>query len=125
MKFMTRCMSTLWLVAAAFSALHAAPLRVLVIGDSMTEEYAFELPFTAPDSDPIHANVANWPEILTNHRADWITLGSYRSAVLSWSDLRDGGYEYNYGIPGFTTSDWVDVCQSTVFDFPYYLTRGP
>jgi len=88
----------------AFSALHAAPLRVLAIGDSMTEEYAFELPFSAPDSNPTNANIDNWPDILTNHRAAWLTLGSYRTALLSWLDLRDGGYEYNYGLMSFVPS---------------------
>ena len=115
-KSMTSCIFACWLVAMAFSALHAAPLRVLAIGDSMTEEYAFELPFSAPDSNPTNANIDNWPDILTNHRAAWLTLGSYRTALLSWLDLRDGGYEYNYGVPGFTTNDWVGVCQSTAFD---------
>ena len=115
-KFMIPSIFACWLAAMAFSALHATPLRVLTIGDSMTEEYAFELPFSAPDSNPTNANIDNWPEILTNHRAAWLTLGSYRSALLSWLDLRDGGYEYNYGVPGFTTNDWVGVCQSTAFD---------
>ncbi|MEI7910662.1 MAG: SGNH/GDSL hydrolase family protein [Verrucomicrobiota bacterium] len=102
--------------ALACSALDAAPLRVLAIGDSMTEEYAFELTFSAPDSNPATPNTDNWPDILTNHRAAWLTLGSYRSAMLSWADLRDGGFEYNYGVPGFKTADWVAVCQSTVAD---------
>jgi len=102
--------------ALACSALHAAPLRVLAIGDSMTEEYAFEMTFSAPDSDPANPNTDNWPDLLTNHRGVWLTLGSYRSGVASWLDLRDGGYEYNYGVPGFKTSDWVGVCQSTYAD---------
>ena len=116
MKFMTHCISACWFAAAAFSTLHAAPLRVLAIGDSMTEEYAFELPFSAPDSNPANPNTDNWPDILTNYRATWLSLGSYRSALLSWLDLRDGGYQYNYGVPGFTTTDWVGVCQATFLD---------
>ena len=59
-KSMTSCIFACWLVAMAFSALHAAPLRVLAIGDSMTEEYAFELPFSAPDSNPTNANIDNF-----------------------------------------------------------------
>jgi len=118
-----------WLAALACSTLHAAPLKVLAIGDSMTEEYAFELTFSAPDSNPANPNTDNWPDILTNHRATSLTLGSYRSGVASWLDLRDGGYEYNYGVPGFTTSDWVGVCQSTVFDLlssdPIIVLRYP
>lgn len=115
--------SACWLAALAGSALHAAPLRVLAIGDSMTEEYAYELPFSAPDSDPTRANTKNWPKILSDQRGGppedesaWLTLGTYRAGVASWTDLRDGGYEYNYGVPGFTTTDWVEVCQSTWLD---------
>jgi lysophospholipase L1-like esterase len=106
-----------WLAAALCATLHGTPLRVLAIGDSMTEEYAFELTFSAPDSDPANPNMDNWPDILTNHRGAWITLGSYRSGFFSWTDLRDGGYENNFGVPGFTTTDWVGVCQSTYQDY--------
>lgn len=105
-----------WLAALACSPLLAAPLKVLAIGDSMTEEYAFELTFSAPDSNPGNPNTDNWPDILTNFRGAALTLGSYRSGVASWVDLRDGGYEYNYGVPGFTTSDWIAVSQSTFSD---------
>ena len=124
MKFLThRWILGCWLAAVAGSALDAAPLRVLAIGDSMTEEYAFELPFSAPDSNPTNANTDNWPDILSTRRAAWLTLGSYRSTVLAWQDLRDGGFEFNYGVPGFTTADWVAVWQATVFDLLNYLTK--
>ena len=105
-----------WLAVLTCPPLLAAPLRVLAIGDSLTEEYAFELPFSAPDSAPLAANVENWPETLSARRAAWFTLGSYSSSPLSYPDLRDGGYKYNYGIPGFRTQDWIAVCQSTISD---------
>ena len=105
-----------WLVVLACPPLLGAPLKVLAIGDSLTEEYAFELPFSAPDSDPLHANVKNWPEILSSRRAATFTLGSYSSSLLSYQDLRDGGYKYNYGVPGFQTGDWIAILQSTFFD---------
>jgi hypothetical protein len=96
----------------------ATPLRVLAIGDSMTEEYAFELPFSAPDSNPLAANTRNWPDLLATYRPIWITLGSYGSAVFSYKDLRNGGYEYNYGVPGFKSWDWSAVCQATILNLP-------
>ncbi len=34
------------------TTLAAAPQNILVLGDSLSEEYAFELPFSAPDSNP-------------------------------------------------------------------------
>jgi len=105
-----------WLAVAACSALQATPLRVLAIGDSMTEEYAFELTFSAPYSNPAKPNMDNWPDILTNHRGAWFTMGTYRSGLLSWLDLRNFGYENNFGVPGFTTTNWVGVCQSTLFN---------
>lgn len=103
-----------FLVAANHAA--AAPLRVVVIGDSLTEEYAFEVPFSAPDSNPAVANARNWPELLSAHRAADVTFGSYNSAYFSYPDLRNGGYKTNYGVPSFTTGDWVAVIQSTILD---------
>lgn len=97
-------------------AAHAAPLRVLAIGDSLTEEYVFEFPFSAPDSDPLNANARNWPEILAQQRPTWLGMGSYGSSLGSYPDLRDGGFKYNYGVPSFTTGDWVDVLESTFID---------
>lgn len=94
----------------------AAPLRLLVIGDSLSEEYAFEQPFSAPDSNPLVANTRNWPEILATYRAAEVSLGSYNSGLLSYPDLRNGGYKYNYGVPSFKTSDWLAVIQSTILD---------
>lgn len=94
----------------------AAPLRVLVIGDSLSEEYAFEVPFSAPASDPLTANTRNWLELLAARRAAEVSFGSYNSALLSYPDLRNGGYKTNYGVPSFTTGDWLAVIRSTWLD---------
>ena len=40
------------LVIAAMLPLSAAPFRLLAVGDSLSEEYRFEIPFSAPDLDP-------------------------------------------------------------------------
>ena len=105
-----------WLAILCVQSVIATPLKVLAIGDSLTEEYAFELPFSAPDSDPLDANTKNWLEILSTHRATTFTAGSYNSSLLSYLDLRNGGYQYNYGVPGFRTWDWIAVCNSTLRD---------
>lgn len=105
-----------WFVVLACPPLLGTPLKVLAIGDSLTEEYAFELPFSAPDSDPLDANMENWPEILSARRAATFTQGSYSSSLFSYPDLRNGGYRYNYGVPGFKTADWIAVFQSTFSD---------
>ncbi|MDB6080411.1 MAG: hypothetical protein JWO82_4158 [Akkermansiaceae bacterium] len=112
-------------------SVRSAPLQVLAIGDSMTEEYAYELPFSAPDSDPTNANVRNWPELLRIFRPEDATLGPYETGV-AYADLRDGGHEWNFGIPGFTTTNWVNLINTdNQFDYPsgepfgplYYVTR--
>jgi lysophospholipase L1-like esterase len=104
------------LLAALGEIGQAAPLRVLAVGDSMTEEYAFEQPFSAPDSNPLVANVRNWPELLSTYRAADFSIGTYNSALLSYPDFRNGGYKYNYGVPSFKTTDWIAVIQSTFLD---------
>lgn len=103
-----------FLVGAADVA--ATPLRVVVVGDSLTEEYAFEVPFSAPDSNPAVANARNWPELLSAHRAADVTFGSYNSGYFTYPDLRNGGYKTNYGVPSFTTGDWLAVIQSSFLD---------
>jgi hypothetical protein len=96
---MARHLYGILLVSFIAMAAHtaAAPLRVLVIGDSLTEEYAFEVPFSAPDSNPAAANARNWPELLSAHRAADLTFDSYNSAYFSYPDLRNGGYKTNNG----------------------------
>lgn len=104
--------------AAALTASHeAAPLRVLAIGDSMTEEYAFELTFSAPDSDPDNANVRNWPELFRIFRPLEVTTGPYRTGV-PYDDLRTLGHQYNFGIPGTTTTNWTNLINGAWEDDP-------
>jgi lysophospholipase L1-like esterase len=102
--------------AAAVSVTTAAPLRVMMIGDSLTEEYRFETPFSAPTTSPLQANTHNWPEIVAARRSTDISFGSYESTLGYYVDLRNSGYSYNYGVPAFTTDEWVRVTQSTVAD---------
>lgn len=110
----------------------AAPLRVLAIGDSMTEEYAFEIPFSAPASDPTNANTRSWPELLRIFRPAEATLGPYESTAFTYGDLRNAGHEWNFGIPGMTTRNWfILINTDNPFDppsgeplgFSYYDTR--
>jgi lysophospholipase L1-like esterase len=118
-------------MAAAIAS--ATPIRILAVGDSMTEEYAFEVPFSAPASDPGNANMHNWPELLRFWRPAEATMGSYASSIPAYTDLRDAGSEWNFGIPGATTSMWNDILlQSSLPIYPlptatqtaYYLTRN-
>lgn len=84
----------------------AAPFKLLAIGDSLTEEYKFEWFFSAPASSLFTANTKNWVELLATKRAAEFSMGNYKSKELSYADLRNGGYEYNYGVPGFKAEHW-------------------
>lgn len=119
MSFLNR---SLRLVVAGLFVAHgvlsdgaAGPLRVLVLGDSLSEEYAFELPFSAPDSDPIEANIANWVEILAAVRADEVSFGGYEGHVAAYPDYRNGGYEWNWAVPGFRTRDLAELIDPPLF----------
>lgn len=110
----------------------SAPLRILAIGDSLTEEYAYELTFSAPASSPTNANVRNWPELLRIFRPEEATLGPLETTGGSYLDLRNAGHEWNFAIPGTTTRNWnILLTTKTPFPFPsgeplgagYYLTR--
>lgn len=96
----------------------AAPLKVMVIGDSLSEEYRFEVPFSAPESDPLDANTKNWIEILGEQRVDEISFGEYKGEPFGWSDSRNGGYEYNWSVPGSETETWFEVFEAGPFDEP-------
>ena len=108
------------------AAAPAAARKTMVIGDSQSEEYAFEAGpspgFAGPDSNPTSANIHNWIEILSAERPGEITFGSYKPNFFGYSDLRNGGYAYNWSVPGFTSGQFVDVVQSSLFSDPGYLT---
>ena len=90
----------------------AQPLRVLTIGDSLTEEYRFEGVFSGPEIEGVPnpvANTRNWVEIVAARRATNISFGSFDPNLFAYSDFRDGGYAYNFGVPSFTTVNWMEV----------------
>jgi len=111
----------------------AAPLRILAVGDSLTEEYAYELTFSAPDSDQTNANVRNWPELLRIYRPTEASLGPYEPTAFSYGDLRDAGHEWNFGIPGMTIRNWIVLLATDdpfnppsgeALGYGYYVTRS-
>ncbi len=96
-------------------ALPAAPQHVLVLGDSLSEEYAFELPFSAPDSAPFAANLRNWVELLAATRPAEVSFGSYDGHLAAYPDYRDGGHAFNWAVPGFKTTDLVELINPSLF----------
>lgn len=111
-------MSAFLALASCCALAAAAPLKILAIGDSLTEEYTFELPFSAPDSNPLTPNVTNWPEMFRHHRAADVTLGNWQSEYFSYPDLRNGGHKWNFAIPSATTGNWVNLLRYNPFDPP-------
>lgn len=101
------------LVLLCFAGLaEAQPLKVLTIGDSLTEEYRFEGVFSGPKVEGVPvpiANTKNWVEIFADRRAANLSFGGFDANFTAYSDFRNGGYAYNYGVPSFTTSNWVGV----------------
>lgn len=115
------------------SSSHAA-LNVMAIGDSMTEEYRFEFIFSAPKTSPDtglpsilgDANTKNWVEILAEGRSNYLDFGDYKSNLLSYLDWRDGGYQYNFGIPGADTNRWMQILDpiTNLFDSDFVLENA-
>jgi lysophospholipase L1-like esterase len=99
----------------------AEPRKIMIIGDSQSEEYRFELPFTAPASDPTESNTMNWIEILAEHRSEEFDFGTYKRRLFEWKDVRNAGYEYNWSIPGALTDTWITVLNASFFDDQEYL----
>lgn len=108
---------------AGIIPLCAAPFRLLVIGDSLSEEYRFETPFSAPDSTPLVANANNWVELLHAHRPLSFTMGGYEPSLGNYIDFRNAGYEYNYGIPGFKAARWDELLYPASFNLLDFNTR--
>ena len=105
-------MRTAAIVALFFvsiSLAKAAPFRLLAIGDSLTEEYRFEVPFSAPDSNPGVANTKNWVELLIANRESGFSMGNYEASLGNYLDYRNAGYEYNYGVPSFKAEKWDEI----------------
>jgi len=100
----------------------ATPKKILVIGDSMSEEYRFEIPFSAPESDPTDSNTKNWVELLAEFRSEEITFGDYENNAFSYPDLRNAGYEFNWGVPAAETTLWSDILTASHFENQEYLT---
>jgi len=97
-----------WTLLFALLALPlpAAALRILTIGDSLTEEYTFE-------AVAFSVNSTNWVELMSQRRATEVTFGTYKSLYFSYGDWRNAGYRLNYGIPGDTTVDWLRIIGTT------------
>ncbi len=87
--------------------------KLLVIGDSLSKEYAIEFPLLNP-GNPAAWGERNWVELLSLHRGDLIDIGQEGA----WPDSRITGHEYNWAFPGSTTSEWEEILTSSFFEAP-------
>lgn len=107
---------------ALLPCLLTAQTKVLIIGDSMSAEYQYQTPFSAPESDPLNANTMSWSEILIDRRGADFDFGN--KSDLQW-DTRGPGYEYNWAVPGADTEFWEEFFEADpIWDPILYLSRG-
>lgn len=105
----------------------ATPLRITVIGDSLSAEYD-ALPNIPGVEDPTaYAAVTVpdwesrcWVEVLGLLRTNAVDFGSQKTVLPGWDDLRFTGYKYNFAIPGFEAAQYEDIVNSTLFRNPQY-----
>lgn len=81
----------------------SAQQRILTIGDSQSEEYAFEVIFSAPFAGDYSDHADNWIEILDQRRDSQLDFGSYADFPGEYGDFRNNGHKYNWAAPGFTS----------------------
>lgn len=133
-----------WLFVTHTNLMAATPLRLVVIGDSLSAEYDSISGFTAIGGveDPTqYAAITvpgwesmSWVEVLGRLRSNAIDLGQTKNTFPGWTDLsnplqidlRFTGYEYNFAVPGFTASQFEQVINSSpIFSDPqlYYYKQ--
>lgn len=121
------------------SARAAQPVRMVVIGDSLSAEYDSITGFTsiAGVEDPTeYAAITvpgwesmSWVEVLGRLRPGVIDFGQTKNTFPGWTDLsnplqidlRFTGYEYNFAVPGFTAAQFEQVVDSSLFSDPQLL----
>ena len=82
------------------AAVRAAAGDLVVLGDSLSKEYA--VTFLGIGGNLSAAHVRNWAEILDDRRNDAFDMGSFAT----FADWRLTGHALNWSIPGSFASDW-------------------
>ncbi len=111
--------------AEAFSR---PPLRLAVIGDSLSAEYDSLTGIAGVDDPTVYAAITvsgwesmSWVEVLGRLRPGAVDLGGHGTDLLQWGLLRFSGYENNFAVPGFEASHFEQIVNSTIFSHPQYL----
>ncbi|HUF62894.1 MAG TPA: SGNH/GDSL hydrolase family protein [Verrucomicrobiales bacterium] len=128
-----RAATPVFLMAAALTMAASRAEDVLIVGDSLSREYAIEFPALFPNR-PEAWGARNWAELLQEHRPERFDMGSEAQwfgafagflglfgGALDWLDADMAWHAYNWAIPGAESSDWHDILDE---DF-YFLLRAP
>jgi hypothetical protein len=116
-------------VVALLLALAPAPAapHLVAIGDSLTAEYDSLTGIAGVDDPTEYAAITvpgwesmSWTEVIGRLRSAWLDLGSYRTTLPGWNDLRFTGYQFNFAIPGFEASQYEDIVTSSIFQHQQY-----
>ncbi len=110
-----RNITTTFLAPVWFCAVHAVE-NIVVIGDSLSKEYAIEFPLLNPDN-PAAWGERNWLELLSKHRAEEVDIGK----LAFWPDSRLTGHEFNFAFPGSTSSEWEEILTSNFLTGPQWI----
>lgn len=81
---------------------------VLVVGDSLSKEYAAEFPVLYPGNPGAWA-ARNWGEILSEERGEWFSQGNWGI----YGDWRLTGHEFNWSKPGGTAREFRNFVRQT------------
>jgi len=114
----------------------ALPLRLVVIGDSLSAEYDSITGVSGVDDPTEYAAITVpgwesmcWVEALKRLRPDQIDLGQTRDTFPGWTDLdnplqldlRFTGSEFNFAVPGFTAAQFEQVVSSSLTSDPQWI----
>lgn len=94
------------LILTTFVALFALPawsVPTMIVGDSLSKEYAVEGILLWDNAQARKAR--NWMEMLLALRSSHFSFGSNGTYI----DARGTGHAYNWSVPGYTTADWEDL----------------
>lgn len=104
------------------------PLRLAILGDSLSAEYDSITGIAGVDDPTEYAAVTvpgwesmSWVEVVGRLRSGAVSLGRHESDLLAWGLLRFSGYEFNFAIPGFEASHFEQIVNSSLFSDPQYL----
>lgn len=109
------CLSLVCYGSVFLSSIRSAE-KIVVIGDSLSKEYALEFPLLNPANSAAW-DERNWLELLAEHRGELLDIG--KQSV--WPDSRLIGHEYNFAFPGSTTSEWEAILTSPFLTEPEFI----